>query len=127
MQNDPEISRFIRALRTGHPREAQQTDALMHDRGFPLDNAGFLWVEALADVTNQLMCAGQSDKIRALFQDIAGIYQDASDPVRDCIDVSYVENLFFDCPAKICKRYWPQLPDSLQRLYLKFHATAPGS
>ena len=53
MDKDAEIRNFIKAIRKALPNATEKTDAIMHERGFESDQeAEYLWVEALADVTN---------------------------------------------------------------------------
>jgi hypothetical protein len=51
--------------------------------------------------------------------------KDCSAEVRNCIDVSFVENLFWQVPANRAEGYWQQLPGPLKQLYLQFHRRAP--
>jgi hypothetical protein len=45
--------------------------------------------------------------------------------VRNCIDVSFVENLFWQVTPDRSGPYWARMPDLLKRLYLGFHSKPP--
>lgn len=47
------------------------------------------------------------------------------DEEKKCIEVSFVENLFWQIKSEKAEPYWQALPSSLKELYVKFHGCAP--
>lgn len=101
----------------------------MHERrwGDTLDaGAEYAWFEALAEALDEAMRKDVPYAVhRPLLEFLAGAFSGGSEPVRQCIDVSFVENLFWNVPSAKCQPYWKQLPPQLSRLYLAFHRRAP--
>lgn len=86
----------------------------------------YAWFEALADALNAEMQREVPYAIHGpLFQFIEGAFLQGADPVRKCIDVSFVENLFWQVPSRKCEPYWKQLPPNLRQLYTEFHRRDP--
>nr|WP_316643356.1 hypothetical protein [uncultured Roseateles sp.] len=86
----------------------------------------YIWFESLASAINLEMSREVDFAVREpLFLYISGAFPQASDPVRQCIDVAFVENLFWQVPSAKCAPYWEQLPPLLRRLYLDFHRREP--
>lgn len=86
----------------------------------------YAWFEALADALNTEMHRGVAYSVhRPLFQFIEGSFFQGSEAVRQCIDVSFVENLFAQVPGEKCAPYWERLPSELKRLYTEFHRRDP--
>lgn len=117
MNNKQDIKLFIEDLRRELPRSSEQADKLMHQRGFDKNDSCHLWIEAFADVTNILIAARNSEEATKHFSFFSQQYQKGSDEVKNCIDVGYVENLFFDLPDDDRKWAWKLLPDDLKSIY----------
>ena len=92
-----------------------------------LDIGGeYAWFEALADALNdEMRRAIPYQAHRALFEHLAAAYTAGPTSVQQCIDVSFVENLFWQIPSERCAPYWKALPPVLKQLYLDFHSRAP--
>jgi hypothetical protein len=50
---------------------------------------------------------------------------DSSAEVFKCLDVAFVENLFWQVPARKCEPYWERLPARFKALHLAFHGRSP--
>ena len=61
----------------------------------------------------------------ALFSFLVAAYEQGSEEVKSCIDVSFTENLFWNVPPDKVKPYWLLLPQRLKDLYVAFHQRAP--
>jgi hypothetical protein len=86
----------------------------------------YAWFEALADALNAEIRREVPYAVHEpLFQLIAGAFSQGSEPVQKCIDVSFVENLFWQIPSPKCAPYWKQLPPKLRQLYTEFHHRDP--
>ncbi|MFG6485521.1 hypothetical protein ACG04R_02485 [Roseateles sp. BYS78W] len=92
-----------------------------------VDEVGeYAWFEALADALNDEMRRQVPfDQHRAVFQMLARAYASGSDEVRGCIDVSFVENLFWTVSSAKSLPYWERLPPALKQLYVDFHRREP--
>ena len=101
----------------------------LHERrwGDTLDvGVEYAWFEALADALNEEMRREVPYAVHApLFQLVANAFRQGPEPVQQCIDVSLVENLFWQVPSANCAPYWSQFPPTLRHLYLEFHHRDP--
>jgi hypothetical protein len=90
------------------------------------EGAECAWFESLADALNQEMQKEVPYKVHEpLFELIARVASNCSEPVHGCIEVSFVENLFWRVPSAKCEQYWKDLPPVLRRLYMEFHHREP--
>jgi hypothetical protein len=86
----------------------------------------YSWFESLAYALNGEMSAQIDFSVHEpLFGYISGVLPSAGEPVRKCIDVAFVENLFWRVPSAKCAPYWERLPLRLKELYLDFHRREP--
>ena len=86
----------------------------------------YAWFEALADSFNEEMRRDVPYEIhRAAFQLLACAFDKGAETVKQCIDVAFVENLFWQVPSAKCAQYWEQLPPKLKQLYTEFHHREP--
>ena len=84
------------------------------------------WFENLAASVNASMQSGTPEASHvSLFKDLANAFRSGRPDVRTCIDVSFVENLFWEVPTDKVPQYWCSLPPILQDLYVSFHKRAP--
>ena len=119
MDKDAEIRDFIRTIRNALPNAAEKTDAIMHECGFESDEeAEYLWVEAFADVTNMYVHQRNQHEVEEQLRFFSEQFDRGTDTVKNCIDVSYVENLMWNLKAEDKKWVWHQIPENLQRLYI---------
>ena len=86
----------------------------------------YAWFEALADALNEESRREVPQATHLpVFQLLSGAYQAGSEPVQKCIDVAFVENLFWQVPSAKCAPYWEKLPPRLKQLYTSFHRRDP--
>ena len=86
----------------------------------------YIWFNAVASALNNAMCQGAYvQESRAFFVYVITVLAQCGEPVRTCIDVSLVENLFWQVSPTKAGPYWAVLPSQLQNLYLGFHRDAP--
>jgi hypothetical protein len=92
----------------------------------PEDEQAYLWFEGLAEVLNNAMRDGvDAGDHGPLLQFLDGQFTSGGPGVRDCLDVAFVENLFWEVPAALAAPHWHRLPEGLKSLYLGFHGRAP--
>jgi len=119
MDKDRDIRKFIKTIRRALPDAAAETDDIMRKRGFDSEaDAGSLWVEALADVTNMCIRRRDQDDVRKQLDFFSKQLDQGTDTVKNYIDVSYVENLMWDLAPKDKKWVWPLIPENLKTLYV---------
>jgi hypothetical protein len=119
MDNNADIREFVAKIRRQLPSEAEKADALMRVRGFDIDEElDYLWIEALADVTNACIRRRNQQAMEHQFRFFSEQFDRGSEAVRKCIDVSYVENLMWELSSEDKKWAWLQLPENLQNLYI---------
>ena len=86
----------------------------------------YTWFASVANALNKEMCRGYFlAESEAFFDYVASVLPQCSDEVANCIDVSLVENLFWQVSRNKAVAYWTVLPSSLQKLYLEFHNQPP--
>ncbi|MBW1783419.1 MAG: hypothetical protein JRL30_22085 [Deltaproteobacteria bacterium] len=119
MDNNTEIRDFLKAIRRALPNAAAKTDKIMHERGYESEeDSEHLWVEALADVTNAHIQQRNQKEVKTQLRFFSEQFDRGPDAVKNCIDVSYVENLMWNLPPEDKKWVWPQIPENLQHLYI---------
>ncbi|KQV94560.1 hypothetical protein [Rhizobacter sp. Root1221] len=124
---DPVVALY-QSVKEKFPALSVRADAFHKTRWEDMLDIGaeYAWFEALADALNDEMRRGipyQTHK--ALFEYIAGAYTAGSTAVKQCIDVSFVENLFWQIPSERCAPYWKAVPSAIKELYLDFHHREP--
>lgn len=86
----------------------------------------YSWFHSLANALNAEMAkAVDYNTHDKLFTFISDVSTDCSNEVYNCIDVSFVENLFWQIPETQAKLYWHKLPKPLKELYLTFYHHDP--
>ncbi|WP_434339506.1 DUF7674 family protein [Motilimonas cestriensis] len=87
----------------------------------------YSWFGSLANALNYEMTVSASVKeYKALFEFFRSSYMKSDNDVKDCIDVSFVENLFWNVPPEKAVPFWEVLPDVLKQLYIGFHGRKPA-
>lgn len=86
----------------------------------------YSWFEALANALNQEMKRGVgASECEELLSVISANFESGDDDVRQCIDVAFVENLFWQVSPDRSAAYWMALPENLKCLYIDFHSRSP--
>ncbi len=86
----------------------------------------YSWFESLANALNKEMTEGvDPEKYRDLLEFISAQFQTGDEEVKNCIDVAFTENLFWEVPSIKAKAYWELLPENLKELYVNFHWREP--
>jgi hypothetical protein len=86
----------------------------------------YIWFESVSRALNNEMQRGAYvNESQAFFQFVESAFRTGSDEVKKCIDVAFVENLFWEVSPKKVGPYWQALPQTLQKLYIDFHARSP--
>ncbi len=90
------------------------------------DDTAFSWFESLASTVNdQMGVQKQGSDLAAVFHYFERKLQGNDDEVKHCIDVSFVENLFWQVKSKPAATIWANLPRPMQQLYISFHGRPP--
>lgn len=122
------IAELYTAVRYRFPEVIAKTDR-EHARlwGEVSPDFAYSWFGSLANVLNAEMNKGAGYSAHSsLFTFMADCLRDCSQEVHNCIDVSLVENLFWQVPSNKAAPYWTQMPEPLKDLYLGFHRSAPA-
>lgn len=91
-----------------------------------MEFSSYSWFESLAVALNKEMTKKIDPiKYKGLFAEIGREFSVAEHEVRNAIDVSFVENLFWQVSEKDSENYWEVLPENLKALYLDFHRRLP--
>lgn len=119
------IEELYNHVRNEFPELIENTD---NDYRYRWGNhfSAYMWFESLANTVNSHMSTGQYvDQIQALFDFLSQQFDCSSDSVKDCIDTSFVENLFWHVDSKASAKFWNRLPNNFKTLYLNFHQKKP--
>lgn len=83
------------------------------------------WFESLANAVNLEMSRGIDPTTHgALFARLERALN-SSEEVFRCLDVAFVENLFWQVPTANADPYWQNLPARFKALYEAFHHRKP--
>ena len=94
--------------------------------GEPSPEFSYSWFENLANALNKDMNKGVSpSKHMKLFSFMNQALFTCGPEIKNCIDVAFVENLFWQVPSEKAEQYWAKLPPALKELYIGFHGRAP--
>ncbi len=124
---DP-VAELYRQVRERFPQISSSADRFHEVRWDDSLEVGveYAWFEALADALNAEMCSEVSYTVHeTLFQFLEDAFSNGLEPVQKCIDVAFVENLFWQVPSPKCKAYWQKLPPTLRQLHAEFHHRDP--
>lgn len=90
------------------------------------EHYSYTWFEALANALNTEMCGGvPASQYGDLLATISANFESGNQAIKECIDVAFVENLFWQVPESKSADYWSTLPDTLKQLYTNFHHRTP--
>ena len=121
-----DIVEMYEDFREQYPELTKIADAIHVAVWDRVDEAIYCWFESLAEALNRQMgLADRNIDFTSAFSFFDGKYRKGSKDVRDCIDVSFVENLFWRVRQEDAAPVWDLLPEHLQELYLGFHGRPP--
>ena len=87
----------------------------------------FFWFECLATYINNEMSSEVDPKnYKPVFEYFRSNYLFSGAQVKECIDVSFIENLFHNVNSQKTEPYWVALPDLLKDMYFNFHQNRPS-
>ena len=90
------------------------------------DTTAFMWFESLANVLNTRMGdVSQHAEIGAVLAYFEKALRTGDAGVKKCIEVSFVETLFWQVSRENSAPVWALLPKSLQGLFVDFHGRSP--
>lgn len=109
------------------PGIVEKTDKEHLKAGWELDDEdAYMWFHSLADMLNEEMRTQMSAEVAGtVFDFMSDQFLIGTRDVRNCIDVSFVENLFWEVSPQKALAYWLRMPDLLKNLYLGFHSKPP--
>lgn len=119
---------FYLAVRKRFPILAQKADRkyLKDWDEQPSEANAYSWFQFLANALNdEMRQEAYLPESGEAFIFIAHVFASGSEEVRRCIDVSFVENLFWEVPPAKASTHWKKLPPLLQALYVDFHSKPP--
>lgn len=86
----------------------------------------FLWFETLSGALNDLMGIPEHQpQFDSIFQFFEKKFRTGDERVKNCIEVSLIENLFWEVRPENTGPVWAVLPKSLQQQYINFHGQPP--
>ena len=122
---DP-IVQLYRDTRERFPTIVEATDRKHLETWELNDEDAYMWFHSLADTLNaQMRTDANLNVAGAIFDYMRHRFATGGAEVRNCIDVAFVENLFWRVSPAHAEAYWARMPDLLKSLYLGFHASPP--
>jgi hypothetical protein len=115
------------AVRDRYPEISEAADrAHAKTWGEPDPEFAYSWFESLANTLNSSMNKDiNANSYMKLFSFFNQTLQGCAPEIKNCIDVAFVENLFWQVPSNKAEPYWAKLPASLKELYIGFHNRTP--
>lgn len=90
------------------------------------NETAYMWFESVAGALNaQMGNPKQRTEFASIFKYFDMKFRTGSKKVKNCIDVSFVENLFWEVRPKKAAPVWATLPKNLQQLYIDTHGRTP--
>jgi hypothetical protein len=90
------------------------------------DETAYSWFESLAGAINdQMGASSKSTDLSSIFSYFDERLRRSDKKVKNCIDVSFIENLFWEVQPSSAKNAWDAMPDSMKQLYVQFHGRLP--
>jgi len=122
-----DVVKMYEEFRNQYPELTKAADAIHVKTWGSVDHETvFCWFESLAEAVNdQMGVPEQHAELTSVFKYIEMKFVDGSNEVKNCIDVSFVENLFWRVSPRNTGLVWTVLPTHLQRLYIAFHGRQP--
>ena len=118
MDDKAELKVFIDSIRRSLTDASEKADKIMSAQGFEEeDEAYYLWLEALADVTNNLMSQRLKGEVIEHLIFFSQQLQRASKVIKNCIDTSYVEHLMWNLDPEDKKWALSLFPENLKAMY----------
>jgi len=115
------VEQMYRDFRGHFPDIAVATDTKHQESVFYDDDQDFQpsWFETLAhELSDRMSVPDQREEIAAVFEYMDQRFRTGNDEIKNCIDVWFVENLFYSVPRQVSRLVWPMLPKNLQKLYM---------
>lgn len=92
------------------------------------DETAYSWFESLAGAINDQMGASEEvTNLSSIFSYFDELLRGSDKKIKNCIDVSFVENLFWEVQPSSAANAWDAMPHSMQQLYVRFHGRQPTS
>ena len=86
----------------------------------------YVWFESLANTLNTMMATPEHrTDFSSIFNYFDEKFRVGNKDEKNCIEVSFVENLFWQVGPRHAAPVWARLPTRLQQLYIGFHGRAP--
>lgn len=114
-------------VRQRFPDISARADGL-HERlwGKPTEESAYVWFESLANALNLEMASQVDPKVhKALLEFLDATLTEGADDLRNCLDVGFMENLFWQVASPKARPYWEVTPMRLRGLYVAFHGRTP--
>lgn len=121
--------KFCKTIKERYPEISEKADAEYLKQWGEYDDPeyySYSWFESLANVLNkQMYWSVPAEKFSELFADICSAFNSGDEDVKKCIDVAFVENLYWQVAPEKAKNYWNIMPETLKKLYVNFHHRTP--
>ena len=115
-------------FRAKFPETTEKVDKEFIRLWFELDpKLSYSWFESLANaLNNEMNKSVPVSQYTAIYEFIRSNYLNGDKEVKNCIDVAFTENLFWQIKPEKAKPYWDSFPDVLKDLYIDFHNKKPA-
>lgn len=126
-QHNMTLPELYNSVRERFPLISQKADGLhIQLWGPPEAGSPYVWFESLANAIN-LEIAAEVDPAdyKALLNFLDKALASGSAELRDCLDVSFMENLFWRVACVKARPYWEVTPKRLREFHVALHGKGP--
>ena len=117
MEKYSEVNELIQKFKQSFPAASQKATKIFVGLGFEdVNEFPYLWLEALADVTNSLF-KSNAKEAEAHLKFMSTELNKGIENVTKAIDVAYVENLMLGFTNSEKKSAWEYFPSNIKQLY----------
>lgn len=117
---------LYQAFKSNFSDSAQRADQRHLRMWENIDDSVYCWFESLAEEMNADMRGGQQHQTHAaIFDFFRQQFMLGDESVKNCIEVAWLEHLFWQVPAKLAASDWHTLPSVFKQLYVSFHQKSP--
>lgn len=116
MNEDEAVAGLWDAVHAALPDAAREADVRMVEQGFsPPGEYRFLWLEALAEVTNSAIRRRNQRELRHQLRFFAEQFGAGTAALKKCLEAYYLENLLWNLTPEDRAWAWPRIPGNLRK------------
>ncbi len=124
--SNPSLLTLYQLFKSNFADLAQRADQRNLKFWDSVEDSVYCWFESLAEEMNAEMRAGQQHQTHAaIFEFFRQQFMLGDAATQNCIEVAWLEHLFWQVPAQLAASDWNALPSVFKQLYIGFHQRSP--